>query len=82
MSRVQKRPQIEEEGARVHKREKIERLNCTRIPMFRNISERVEDVRVHKREKIRVHKRPPCLENVQNLGAKDQDFPTMATTWA
>ena len=39
------------------------------FPMFRNISERVEDVRVHKREKIRVHKRekirvhkrPPCL---------------------
>ena len=38
------------------------------FPMFRNISERVEDVRVHKREKIRVHKRekirvhkrPPC----------------------
>ena len=27
------------------------------FPMFRNISERVEDVRVHKREKIRAHKR-------------------------
>ena len=42
------------------------------FPMFRNISERVEDVRVHKREKIRVHKRekirvhkrPPC-HNIQ-----------------
>ena len=43
------------------------------FPMFRNISERVEDVRVHKREKIkvhkrektRVHKRPPCLPTCQ-----------------
>ena len=42
------------------------------FPMFRNISERVEDVRVHKREKIRVHKRekirvhkrPPCLYSI------------------
>ena len=32
------------------------------FPMFRNISKRVEDVRVHKREKIRLHKRPPCCE--------------------
>ena len=38
------------------------------FPMFRNISERVEDVRVHKREKIRVHKRPTCLWKICHVG--------------
>ena len=39
------------------------------FPMFRNISERGENVGVHKREKIRVPKRPPCQMGVpQNHG--------------
>ena len=60
----------ERQGAQARK--KLTASIAREFPMFRNMSERVEDVRVHKREKIRVHKReknrvhkrPPCLKKI------------------